>query len=163
MNRAAFLDRDGVINRKGGPYYIFNEKDFFINDGVIDALRYFSDKGYLLIVITNQGGIAKGVFTSAQAEKLHNLMKKKLAAEGINIRAIYYCPHHPDISICECRKPGTLLFEKAISEHNIDRGSSFMIGDSEIDIQASEKAGVKGILIPTNGNMMELVIKSGLI
>ena len=163
MNRAVFLDRDGVINRKGGFYYIFSEKDFFFNDGVIEALRYFSGKGYLLIVITNQGGIAKAIFTSDQVEKLHDLMKKQLSAAGIDIEAIYYCPHHPDISTCECRKPGSLLFEKAITEHHIDRGSSFMIGDSEIDIQASEKAGVKGILIPTNGNMMDLVIRTGLI
>ena len=163
MNKAVFLDRDGVINRKGGPYYIFSEEDFSFNIGVFEALRYFSDKGYLLIVITNQGGIAKGYFTSDQIDKLHDLMKKKLAAAGINIEAVYYCPHHPDVSKCECRKPGSLLFEKAISEHNIDRGSSFMIGDSAIDVEASEKAGVKGILIPANGNMMELVIKSGLI
>ena len=90
-------------------------------------------------------------------------MKKTLEAEGIDLTAIYYCPHHPEISKCECRKPGSLLFQKAIAEHDIDPANSFMIGDSEIDIQASEKAGVKGILIPTNGNMMELVIGKGLI
>jgi D-glycero-D-manno-heptose 1,7-bisphosphate phosphatase len=163
MNKAVFLDRDGVINRKGGPYYIFSEKDFTFNKGVFEALRYFAGKGYLLIVITNQGGIAKGLFTSAQVEKVHDLMKKTLEAEGIDLAAIYYCPHHPEISKCECRKPGSLLFQKAITEHEIDPARSLMIGDSEIDIVASEKAGVKGILIPTNGNMMDLVIKNGLI
>jgi D-glycero-D-manno-heptose 1,7-bisphosphate phosphatase len=163
MNRAVFLDRDGVINQKGGPYYIFNEDDFILNEGVTDALRYFVDKGYLLIIVTNQGGIAKGVFTAEQVEKTHEHLTRLLSSTGINLTAIYYCPHHPDISKCECRKPGSLMFEKAISEHDIDPAGSFMIGDSGIDIQASEKAGVKGILIPTNGNMMDLVIKTGLI
>jgi len=163
MNKAVFLDRDGVINLKGGPYYIYRKEDFFFNEGVTEALKYFSSKGYLLIVITNQGGIAKGNFTIKQLEDLHRFMTERLAASGIKLTAVYYCPHHPDISICECRKPGSLLFEDAIAEHQIDRGSSFMIGDSDIDIAASEKAGIKGILIPANGNMMDLVIKTGLI
>ena len=163
MNKAVFLDRDGVINRKGGSYYIFREEDFLFNDGVTDALKYFTSKGFLLIVITNQGGIAKGIFTEAQLETVHRFMAEKLAASGIKITDIYYCPHHPDISVCQCRKPGSLLFEKAVAEHNIDRAGSFMIGDSEIDIKASEKARIKGILIPTNGNMMDLIISKGLI
>jgi D-glycero-D-manno-heptose 1,7-bisphosphate phosphatase len=163
MNKAVFLDRDGVINRKGGSYYIYREEEFIINNGVEEALSYLIRKGFLLIIITNQGGIAKGIFTEAQIETAHRFMVEKLAASGIKITGIYYCPHHPDISVCECRKPGSLLFEKAVAEHNIDRAGSFMIGDSEIDIEASEKAGIKGILIPTNGNMMDLVIKKGLI
>jgi D-glycero-D-manno-heptose 1,7-bisphosphate phosphatase len=163
MNKAVFLDRDGVINRKGGPYYIFREEDFVLNEGVTEALRYFAGKGYLLIIVTNQGGIAKGVFTAAQVEKLHVNLTRMLYASGIDLTAIYYCPHHPDISKCDCRKPGSLMFENAISDYNIDPKNSFMIGDSEIDIEASEKAGVKGILIPNNGNMMDHVIKAGLI
>jgi D-glycero-D-manno-heptose 1,7-bisphosphate phosphatase len=163
MNRAVFLDRDGVINRKGGPYYIFKEEDFVLNNGVTEALRYFTGKGFLLIIITNQGGIAKGIFTTVHLEAIHNFMTGKLAASGISVAGIYYCPHHPDISVCQCRKPGSLLFERAIAEHDIDRAGSFMIGDSEIDLQASEKAGIKGILIPTNGNMIDLVINKGLI
>jgi D-glycero-D-manno-heptose 1,7-bisphosphate phosphatase len=163
MNKAVFLDRDGVINRKGGSYYIFREEEFFFNDGVTEALRYFTAKGYLIIVITNQGGIAKGVFTVPQLEKLHNFMTERLEDEGIKITGIYYCPHHPDISKCECRKPGSLMFEKAIARHGIGPESSFMIGDSEIDIEASEKAGIKGILIPVNANMMDLIVKPGVI
>jgi D-glycero-D-manno-heptose 1,7-bisphosphate phosphatase len=163
MNKAVFLDRDGVINRKGSSYYIFREEEFFFNKGVIEALRYFTAKGYIIIVITNQGGIARGIFTTAHLEKLHDFMIKKLAGSGINISAIYYCPHHPEISKCECRKPGSLLFEKAIAEHDIDPKSSYMIGDSAIDIQASEKAGVEGILIPVNGNIMEQIVNQGII
>jgi D-glycero-D-manno-heptose 1,7-bisphosphate phosphatase len=163
MKKAVFLDRDGVINRKGSPYYIFREEDFFFNEGTIEAIRYFNGKGYLVIVITNQGGIARGIFTEEQLVRLHNFMIGKLSESGAEITAIYYCPHHPDVSECECRKPGSLLFRKAIENHGIDPESSFMIGDSGIDIEAAEKAGIKGILIPTNGNMMDLVIKTGLI
>jgi D-glycero-D-manno-heptose 1,7-bisphosphate phosphatase len=163
MNKAVFLDRDGVINRKGGPYYIYREEDFIINEGVTEALGYLSERGFLIIIITNQGGIAKGIFTVADMESVHRYMTEKLAASGISITGIYYCPHHPDVSACECRKPGSLLFEKAIAEHIIDRAGSYMIGDSEIDTEASEKAGIKGILIPANGNIVDLVIKKGLI
>jgi len=157
MNKAIFLDRDGVINRKGSGYYVFREEEFFFNKGVTDALKYFISKGYLLIVITNQGGIAKGMYTTNQLEKLHNYMVQKLKEFNIILTDIYYCPHHPDVSQCQCRKPGTLLFEQAIAKYNIDPKNSFMIGDSEIDIRAAEKLRIKGILIPTNGNMMSII------
>lgn len=163
MNKAVFLDRDGVINRKGGPYYIYRKEDFYLNNGVIAALNYFMIRGYLLIIITNQGGIAKGVFTENEMNELHEFMNDLLKIHGIKITAIYHCPHHPDISPCECRKPGTQLFEKAIKKFRIKRESSYMIGDSETDMLAAAKAGIKGIMIPENGNMMELVVKPGLI
>ena len=160
MNKAVFLDRDGVINRKGSGYYVFREEEFFLNKGVSDALKYFISKGYLLIIITNQGGIAKGIYTTTHLEKLHNYMIQKLKAFDIVLTDIYYCPHHPDVSQCLCRKPGTLLFEQAIAKYKIDPKGSFMIGDSQIDIQAAEKMKIKGILLPTNGNMMD-IIESG--
>ena len=160
MNKAIFLDRDGVINRKGSSYYVFREEEFLLNRGVADSLKYFISKGYLLIIITNQGGIARGIFTLSHLEKLHTYMIQQLKTLNIELTDIYFCPHHPDISQCKCRKPGTLLFERAIAKYNIDPELSFMIGDSEIDIQAAEKMKIKGILIPTNGNMMD-VIESG--
>ncbi len=160
MNKAVFLDRDGVINRKGSGYYIFREEEFLFNRGVPEALKYFISKGFLLIIITNQGGIERGIYTISHLEKLHNFMTRQLKALNIELTDIYYCPHHPDVSSCLCRKPGTLLLEKAIAKHKIDPKSSFMIGDSDVDIQAAEKMGIKGILIPTNGNMMK-IIESG--
>jgi D-glycero-D-manno-heptose 1,7-bisphosphate phosphatase len=163
MNKAVFLDRDGVINRKGSSYYIFREEEFFFNKGVTDALKYFISKDYLLIIITNQGGIARGIYTISHLEKLHASMIRQLNDFDIKITDIYYCPHHPEISKCLCRKPGTLLLEQAIAKYNIDPKASFMIGDSEIDVQAADKMGIKGILIPTNGNMMELVVNAGMI
>jgi len=157
MNKAIFLDRDGVINRKGSSYYIFREEEFLFNKGIIEALKYFLSKGFLLIVVTNQGGISKGIFTVAHLEKLHKFMINHLRTYKIELTDIYYCPHHPDVKACHCRKPGTLLFEEAIKKYGIDSKESFMIGDSEIDIQAAEKMGIKGILIPTNGNLMEII------
>jgi D-glycero-D-manno-heptose 1,7-bisphosphate phosphatase len=161
MNKAIFLDRDGVINRKGSSYYIYREEEFLFNKGVIESLKYFISKDFLLIVITNQGGIAKGNFTVAHLEKLHNFMINQLKTYKIELTDIYYCPHHPDVVICRCRKPGTLLFEQAIKKHKIDPKVSFMIGDSSSDIKAAEKMGIKGILIPTNGNMMDLIVSAG--
>jgi D-glycero-D-manno-heptose 1,7-bisphosphate phosphatase len=161
MNKAIFLDRDGVINRKGSGYYVFREEEFLLNRGVTEALKYFISKGYLLIIITNQGGIARGIFTVTHLEKLHAYMTQQLKAFNIEIAEIFYCPHHPEVSTCSCRKPGTLLFEQAISKYNIDPKLSFMIGDSDIDVQAAEKKKIKGILIPTNANMMDLVVKAG--
>jgi len=155
MNRAVFLDRDGVINKKGGSYYIFRKEEFIFNNGLFEALRYLSSRGYLLIVITNQGGISKGIYTTQQTEVVHNHMRSILRKEGIELSAVYYCPHHPDKETCSCRKPGSLMFERAISEFNIDRRSSFMIGDSEIDIEAASKVGISGIKVETNSNLLE--------
>jgi D-glycero-D-manno-heptose 1,7-bisphosphate phosphatase len=160
MNKAIFLDRDGVINSKGSSYYVFREKEFIINKGVFKALRYFISKGYLLIIITNQGGISKGVFTVTQLEKLHSYLIGKMKRYDIELTDIFYCPHHPDVEVCQCRKPGTLLFEQAIAKYGIDPKVSYMIGDSDIDIQAADKMRIKSILIPTNGNMMD-IIESG--
>lgn len=155
MNKAVFLDRDGVINKKGGSYYIFRKEEFIFNQGLFEALRYLASRGYLLIVITNQGGISKGIYTSQQTEDLHKHMVMLLEKEGIEISAVYYCPHHPDNEICSCRKPGSLLFERAISEYDVDRNSSLMIGDSDIDIEAALKAGIRGIKVVTNSSLSE--------
>ena len=163
MNKAVFLDRDGVVNMKGKSYYVHREEEFFFNKGLFEALRYFSEKGYLLIIITNQGGIARRVFTTAHLEKLHRFMISELESAGIKLTDIFHCPHHPDIEPCRCRKPGTLLFEKAIKKYHIDPMASYMIGDSEIDIIPAEKLGIKGILIPTNGNITDLVVKTRII
>jgi D-glycero-D-manno-heptose 1,7-bisphosphate phosphatase len=150
MNKALFIDRDGVINKKGGPYYIYRIEDFIFNPGIFEALRVFAKAGYKIIVITNQGGIAKKSHTEEDTIRIHDYMVSRLAEERIMVTAVYYCPHHPTVSECLCRKPGNLLFEMAIQEHQIDRNSSLMIGDSDIDIEAAAKSGIRGIRVSTN-------------
>jgi D-glycero-D-manno-heptose 1,7-bisphosphate phosphatase len=152
--RAVFLDRDGVINREKGEY-VYNPEEFELNEGLFEALKIFRDRGYILVIITNQGGIGQKIYTHKHVERLNEILKLKLSAQGIEIAEIYYCPHHPVSGRCLCRKPGSLMIEKAVARFNIDPSNSFMIGDNERDIKAAEKAGVKGILIKANDSLMK--------
>ena len=154
MNKAIFLDRDGVINREDG--YISRVEQFIINDGVVDALKYFQQKGYLLIVITNQGGVAKGLYHHIDVDKIHGYLVEKLEQAGIKLTAIYYCPHHPVIGKCLCRKPDSLMLEKAIARFDIDASKSYFIGDHDRDIEAGKKAGVNTIKIDANSSLLKI-------
>jgi D-glycero-D-manno-heptose 1,7-bisphosphate phosphatase len=157
MNKAIFLDRDGVINDNSGGYYIINIDDFILNKGIIESLETFTNHGFLLIIISNQGGIAKGLYAKNDCELIHEHLKKLLLPQGISITEIYYCPHHPDHGNCLCRKPGSLLFEKAIARFQINPGESWMIGDSEGDIMAAEKVGLRTIKIESNEDIRKYV------
>lgn len=156
MNKALFLDRDGVLNRERGDY-TYSLEDFEVLDEVPVALNLAKNKGYLLIVISNQGGIAKGIFTSERVEQLHDKMNAKMAESGIEFDEIYYCQHHSDVGKCICRKPDSLMLEKALARFNIDPRSSVMIGDSARDMEAAKKAGIKGFLINSNDGILEIV------
>jgi len=160
FKKAIFLDRDGVINDNSIAYYVYRIQDFKLNKGVLEALKCFSDKGYILIVITNQGGIAKKQYKEQDVDELHSYFINILKLNNIIISEIYYCPHHPEISKCLCRKPGTLLFEKAIANFKIDPKKSFMIGDSDHDIIAAEKLNIKGIKVKSNLNLFEEIKKT---
>lgn len=154
MTKAVFLDRDGVIN-DGSLYYTYKIEDFHFNEGLFDGLKMLRDAGFIFIVITNQAGVAKGLYTDDDVKKLHAYMCDELKKQGINIAAVYYCPHYPEISgPCECRKPGTLLIEKAIKEFDIDREKSFLIGDGSRDIEAATRAGITGIKIEKNESIV---------
>ncbi len=155
-NKAVFLDRDGVINAERGDYTWLLE-DFKLNEGLIEALKVFQQKKYLLIVISNQSGIAKGIYTKEEVEYLHLHLVRALKNQGIELAEIYYCPHHPDVSKCICRKPDSLLLEKAIARFQVDAVKSYFIGDAERDIQAGEKAGVKAIKIQPNSSLMNVI------
>jgi len=158
MNKAVFFDRDGVINHDPGDYtYLLDE--FIINDGIIPSLKKLSDNGYLLIIITNQGGIAKNIYTHDHVEKIHKYFIDELKKSGIELTEIYYCPHHSDVEKCLCRKPGSLLIEKAIARFNIDPKKSFMIGDKQRDVEAAEGAGIKGIKVELNENIEKYIDK----
>ena len=153
MNKAVFFDRDGVINKEIGNY-VYKLEDFKFNIGLFTSLRLLQEYDYKLIIITNQGGIAKGQYTHDELYELHNFMLEKLLNEGIKIDDVYFCPHHHSIAPCLCRKPNSLLIEKAIAKHNIDTSQSFLIGDNERDVLAAEKVGIKGILIEANSNIL---------
>ena len=138
-NKAVFLDRDGTINIDKD--YIYKVSDFEFIPGAVEALKLLQDAGYLLIIITNQSGIARGYYTEEDYEKLNDWMIKTLAEQyGVFITASYFCPHHPEAVVpayrinCSCRKPGTALFEQAIREHDIDLSSSYAIGDKLRDL-----------------------------
>lgn len=157
FNKAIFIDRDGVINSDVGHYYIFRPEDFVLNEGIIDSLKKFQKAAYLLIVISNQGGVGKGQYTTKDVDAVHDKMKALLADAGIQLTEIYYCPHHNDVQKCLCRKPLNLNIEKAISRFGIDRSQSWMIGDSHRDIVAGEASGLKTLKLESNENLLPFV------
>lgn len=155
-NKAIFLDRDGVINRDVLNYtWLINDFNFL--DGTFDACREFIRKGYLIVVITNQGGIAKKLYSHQHVLKLHEHMEASFAKEGIVISESYYCPHHDATGKCLCRKPGSLLVEKALARFDIDSARSYFIGDRARDVLAGEGAGVKGILVEVNTDLRQVL------
>ena len=158
MNKAVFLDRDGVINIERGQYtYLISDFEFV--EGIFENLKKLSDAGFLLIVISNQGGIEKEYYDYKDVEKLHEFMKVEFKKHGISCKEIYYCPHHSDFQKCLCRKPGSLLIEKAIARFQIDPARSYMIGDQKRDETAGKKAGVTGFLVERNHNISEIIQK----
>lgn len=156
MNKAVFLDRDGIINKEIGDY-VYRMEDFLINEGVIEALLFWKNSGYKLVVITNQGGIAKGIYTHEDVNRLHTYLKNTLNEAGVQLDAIYYSPHHSDFSNSLSRKPGSLMIERALARYEIDPTQSVMIGDRIRDIEAAEGAGVRGILVESNTDLSTLV------
>ena len=156
MNKAIFLDRDGVINKELGDY-VYRLEDLELNEDVEDSLLKLKSHGYLLVVITNQSGIAKGIYGHKEVDTIHASIAESLSAKGIDIAAFYYCPHHPDFSNCLCRKPGSVMVEKAMARFNIDPTSSYFVGDRDRDVEAGEAVGVKGVKIEANTGLQPLL------
>ena len=154
MNKAIFLDRDGVINSDEGHYYIYKPEDVKMNPGVIEGCLLLKQHGFLLIIITNQGGIAKGQYTKADAESVNATIVAQFEKAGIHIEEIYYCPHHNDKEKCLCRKPGNINIEKAIARFHIDRTQSWFIGDNFRDVEAGKASGLKTVKIEANENLL---------
>jgi D-glycero-D-manno-heptose 1,7-bisphosphate phosphatase len=156
-NKAVFLDRDGVINRERDDYTYLME-DFIINEDVIDSLKIWSNNGFRIVIISNQGGVGKGIYTHEHVKTIHDFLREEFIRNGIKWTEVFYCPHHPDHNgKCLCRKPDSLLFEKAIAKYDIDVAKSLMIGDNERDIQAASKVGIKGFLIEANSSLKKIV------
>ena len=143
MNKAAFLDRDGVINQKAkkGEYITRWDEVRFL-PGVAEAINLLHVAGFVVIVVTNQRCVAKGLMTIAELENMHQLMRDELMRAGSFIDAIYYCPHEYHHH-CSCRKPAPGMLFQAAEKYDVDLRASWMIGDSEIDVAAGKNAGCR--------------------
>lgn len=143
---AAFIDRDGVLNVDHG--YVFRVQDFQWLPGAIDALAQLQHGGFALVIVTNQSGVARGLYTLADVDRLHAHLRADLAAHGVGLSAIYACPHHPEGVVpayslhCACRKPMPGMIEQAAREHGLDLAASCLFGDKASDIEAGRRAGV---------------------
>jgi len=144
--RAAFIDRDGVINEDRG--LVHSVQDLVFLPGAVQALRELRSAGYLLVVVTNQSGIARGLYSEADFLELTAHMQRSLLAAGVRLDAVRYCPHLPDASVeryrldCQCRKPRPGMLTGAIEELRITPADSMLIGDRKSDIEAGRSAGV---------------------
>lgn len=154
MNRkAVFLDRDGVINVDHG--YVHRPEDFEFVEGVFEACRDFQDKGYLLIVVTNQSGIARGMYSEQDFQKLTAWMLTRFGDEGVDISHVYHCPHHPDFGPegarnCQCRKPRPGMILAGLADYDLDPEQCMFIGDTKSDMQAAHAANIgRKILVRT--------------
>jgi D-glycero-D-manno-heptose 1,7-bisphosphate phosphatase len=166
LKPAVFFDRDGVLNIDHG--YVYRPADFEWMPGAVDAVKYCNDRGCLVIVITNQSGIARGYYTEQDVRRLHRHMNNELQQFGAHIDDFYYCPHHKEGKIeqyrqaCACRKPRPGMILQALAEWPVDQGSSLVIGDKPSDIEAAKAAAIAGFLFP-GGNLYDFVQKIFLI
>lgn len=146
MVKAVFLDRDGVINEQ--VHYLSSPDDFRFLPRAVEALKKLSESEYKIVVISNQSGVARGLFTRETLEKITDKMLYGLEKEGVRVDGVFYCTHHPDEK-CGCRKPETGLIDEASKELGIEADGSYFIGDMTTDIACGRNAGLKTILVET--------------
>lgn len=156
MRKAVFFDRDGVLNREIGDY-VCRLDDFEVLQDSAAAIKMVRERGYLAIVITNQGGIDKELYDHQELSRIHARLQESCMKVGTMIDDFYYCPHHPLKGKCMCRKPDSLMLEKALAKHHINRHTSLMIGDTFRDIEAATKAGIRSLLIQPNSEKIRLL------
>jgi D-glycero-D-manno-heptose 1,7-bisphosphate phosphatase len=141
MNKALFLDRDGVINVD--KVHVYRKEDFEFSEGIFNLIRKYTDSGYLIIVITNQAGIAKGIYPEKEYFDLTEWMIEQFQKEGIAISRVYHCPHHPDITgECLCRKPNPGMILQAVKDFDLDISQCVLIGNKDTDLEAGRRAGI---------------------
>lgn len=163
MKRAVFLDRDGVITQEP-PHYAHKIDQLRLIRNTAKAIRLLNKAGFLVIVITNQAGIAKGCFKEEDTNTFNQEMQRRLNRKGARIDAIYYCPHHPEAVLkkyqydCSHRKPQTGMLEKARDEYNIDLKRAYLVGDKISDIETGHKVGCKTILVKTGHGVKESML-----
>jgi D-glycero-D-manno-heptose 1,7-bisphosphate phosphatase len=158
--RAVFLDRDGTLNVEVN--YLHRVADLVLVPGAAPAVRSLKEAGWLVIVVTNQAGIARGYYDEAAMHTLHEHIKHLLAAEDAQLDGIYFCPHHPDFGgSCTCRKPAPGMLRQAARDHGIDLARSWIVGDTSGDIGAGRAAGCRAILVRSGyGRQVESAIRS---
>ena len=152
MRRAVFLDRDGTINVE--KEYLYRIADFEFLSGAADAVRLLNEAGFLVVVVTNQSGVARGYYTEEDVENLHRHIDRELEKTGARVDAWLYCPHHPDGRgsyglPCNCRKPLPGMLKEAAQRYDIDLEASIMIGDKLADVSAGQAAGCRTVLVRT--------------
>lgn len=139
--KALFIDRDGVINID--KVHVYRKEDFEFNEGIFDLCRKYVEEGYLIIVITNQAGIAKGIYGEKEFDALTRWMLEQFSAKGVEISGVYHCPHHPDFTgPCECRKPNPGMIRQAARDFDLNMSECLLIGDKETDLEAGRRAGI---------------------
>ena len=146
LRKAAFLDRDGVINKDKA--YVHRWEDFEFVPGAVEGMRRLQEAGYALVIVTNQSGLARGYYTEAQYQALTASLRQELSRQGVELEGVYHCPHHPKGSVpalsidCGCRKPSPGLLLQAARELNLSLSDSLLVGDKPGDIEAARAAGV---------------------
>ena len=155
--KTVFVDRDGVINQERSDY-VKSISELEIYPNVAKNIKLLKDAGFLVIVITNQSAVNRGIITHEIVSQIHDSIQDHLKKYGTFLDGFYYCPHTPDEN-CNCRKPKSGLLEKAILELNVDLNSSWMIGDSDSDIEAADSVGCKAIKINDNFSLDNAVEK----
>ncbi|MBU4318858.1 MAG: HAD family hydrolase [Proteobacteria bacterium] len=146
MPKAAFLDRDGIINMDTG--YVYKKEDFLFVPGIFNLCRVLIEKDYRIILITNQSGIGRGIFTLEDFNRLNQWMIKQFQEKGVSILKVFFCPHHPTEArgeyktVCSCRKPAPGMIFQAREEFRINLNESILIGDKPSDILAGINAGI---------------------
>ena len=152
----AFIDRDGVINEELD--YVHRIEDFHLLPGVIDGLRLLREHGFALVVVTNQAGIARGLYTEADYQALTAHMKALLEAQGAPLAGVYHCPHHPTAGVgayridCSCRKPRPGMLLQAAQDLGLDLSRSVIVGDKHSDLQAGRAAGLSACVLVESGH-----------
>ena len=151
MRRAVFLDRDGTINEEVG--YLNHIDRLRLYPWAAPAIRKLNETGFLTLLFTNQGGVARGLFPEYLLHEVHARMQSELALSGAHLDGIYYCPHHPEGRVaqyrmqCNCRKPRPGMIERAASEWKLDLSSSFVVGDKYVDLETGFRFGARGALV----------------
>jgi D-glycero-D-manno-heptose 1,7-bisphosphate phosphatase len=148
-----FVDRDGTLNPD--LHYLKDADRLELFRGVGQALRLVREHGELVVCVTNQSGIERGLYTAADVERIHQRLNELLGPAGARVDAFYYCPHAPERG-CDCRKPGTALFERARSDLALDLASSAIVGDRLVDIDAGRRLGLLTALVRTPGHEAEV-------